>query len=355
MEQLDLFADLGEPEAPKPEKTITLPKPTAGQYATTVARPPQPKPQQPALIPDADPAPARLRPEFAIRPADGVTFGEAIADAWHGSHGGNRMEIPVGIVATLALWPQKEHARTLAEFLRGLDVEQLIACVREVAAYWWMRRPDLIDTASVLFRWAEAERFTKNELAAIRATFHAALNANVLDHTGREDPAWNAEIDLMSWTVTTLRHKSARAGLGEYHTPPEVCDMFAAQTLGSDPERIGAGFSVLDPCAGTGGMFRSAANHVRSMGIDPARMTWFAQEIDPLAAAGCAVNMIVWGMGPNSMVACGDTLAEGSMWQRAVEHRRMLVKARDDAAAAMAIARAVHQVERLVSGAAEAA
>jgi hypothetical protein len=265
------------------------------------------------------------------------------------------MEIPVGIVATLALWPLKEHPRTLAEFLRGLDAQQLIACVREVAAYWWMRRPDLIDTASPLFRWAEEGKFTKNELAAIQATFHAALKANALDHTGHADPAWNSEIDLMSWAVTTLRHKSARSGLGEYHTPPEVCDMIAAQTFGNDPQRIREGYSVLDPCAGTGGMFRSAVNHVRSMGIDPARMTWFAQELDPLAAAGCAVNMIVWGMGPNAMVACGDTLAEGNMWQRAVEHRKFMVERRDDAAAAMAHARAVLRVQQLVAGGSAAA
>ncbi|MER6632235.1 N-6 DNA methylase [Streptomyces sp. NPDC000987] len=349
MEQLDLFADLGEPEAPKAGKAITLPKPTAGQWANTAAKP---QPQQPALIPEA---PRRPRPEFAISPADGAAFGEKVSTAWHQAHGGNRMEIPLGIVATLALWPQKGYPRTLAEFLRGLDAQQLVACVREVAAYWWMRRPDLIDTASVLFRWAEQDTYAANELQAIRATFHAALDANALDHTGHEDPELNADIDLMSWAVTSLRHHTARQGLGEYHTPPEVCDMMAAQIIGRDPEAIHDGYSILDPCAGTGGMFRSAAQHVRGLGKDPARLTWFAQEIDPYSAAGCAVNMIVWGMGPNAMVACGDTLAEGDMWNRAVEHRRMLVKARDDAAAAMAIARAVRQVERLVSQGSEAA
>ncbi|CAM5479516.1 MULTISPECIES: N-6 DNA methylase [Streptomyces] len=350
MEQLDLFAHLGEPEAPKPEKTISLPRPTAGQYATTVAMPPQP--QQPALIPQA---PSRPRPEFSIRPADGPTFGEAVSTAWHRAHGGNRMEIPLGIVATLVLWPLKGHPRTLAEFLKGLDAQQLLACVREVAAYWWMRRPDLIDTASVLFRWAEEDRHTPNELAAIRATFRAALDHNALDHTGHADPEANSWIDLMSWTVTSLRHNTARQGLGEYHTPPEVCDMMAAQVIGDDREAIREGYSILDPCAGTGGMVRSAAQHLRGMGLDPARFTWFAQEIDPLAAAGCAVNMIVWGMGPNALVACGDTLAEGDLWPRAVEHRRIMVERRDDAAAHMAIAYAVGRVEQLVNGDSRAA
>ncbi|MDQ0762028.1 N-6 DNA methylase [Streptomyces canus] len=350
MEQLDLFADLGEPEPPKPETTITLPKPTAGQWASTL-----PKPQQSASItPEVKKTGSRGR-EFAIRPADGPTFGESVSTAWHQAHGGNRMEIPLGLVATLALWPQKEHPRTLAEFFRGLDAQQILACVREVAAYWWMRRPDLIDTASVLFQWAEGEKHTANELRAIRATFHAALDANVLDHTGRADPAWNGDVDLMSWAVTSLRHNSARQGLGEYHTPPEVCDMMAAQIIGQDSEAIHDGYSFLDPCAGTGGMFRSAAQHLRYMGLDPANYTWFAQELDPLAAAGCAVNVIVWGLGPNAMVACGDTLAEGNLWPRAVEHRRAMVERRDDVAAQMAIAYALARTEQLLGMDSEAA
>ncbi|MET7809791.1 N-6 DNA methylase [Streptomyces sp. NPDC005395] len=341
MEQLDLFAELAEPATPTPEKTITLPKPTAGQWAPTPAKPPQPAPTPAAA--------KRPRPEFALPPTSGPDFGERVATAWHHAHGGNRMEIPLGIVATLALWPLKEHPRTLADFFRGLDAGQLLQCVREVAAYWWMRRPDLIDTASVLFSWAEEDNHPASLLAAIRATFHAALDAHALDHTGHADPGSNAYVDLMSWAVTNLRHNSARQGLGEYHTPPEVCDMMAAQIIGRDPEQIREGYSLLDPCAGTGGMFRAAAELFRSMGLDPANYTWFAQEIDPLAAAGCAVNMIVWGLGPNAMVACGDTLAQGDLWNQAVEHRRKLVKARDDVRQAMVLAEALGRVEQLVS------
>ncbi|WP_406178044.1 N-6 DNA methylase [Streptomyces canus] len=344
MQQLDLFAQLGdEPEPPKPETSITLPKPTAGQWAPTPR-----KPQQSAST-TAEPTGRRKRLEFTLRPADGPTFGEAVATAWHHAHGGTRMEIPLGVVATLALWPQKGYARTLAQFFRELDTPQLLQCVREVGAYWWMRRPDLIDTASLLFTWAEEEKYSANELQAIRATFHAALDANALDHTGHEDPWMNTWVDLMSWTVTNLRHKTAREGLGEYHTPPEVCDMMASQIIGRDPGEIHDGYSLLDPCAGTGGMFRSAAQHLRSMGFDPVNFTWFAQEIDPFAAAGCAVNMIVWGLGPKAMVACGDTLHEGDLWPQAIKHRRIMIERRDDAQEALAIAYALARTQQLVS------
>ncbi|MFF4179681.1 N-6 DNA methylase [Streptomyces sp. NPDC001750] len=344
--QLDLFAQLDDdPQPPKPETAITLPRPTAGQWAPA----PPKRPASTAARPER-----RRGPEFAMRPADGPTFGEAVSSAWYRAQGGTRMEIPLGIVATLALWPQKGYARTIADFFRTLDAPSLLQCVREVAAYWWMRRPDLIDTASPLFKWAEEEH-TAHELHAIRATFRAALDANALDHTGHADPEANSYIDLMSWTITNLRHNAARQGLGEYHTPPEICDVMAAQIIGQDPGEIPDDCSLLDPCAGTGGMFRSAAQHVRAMGLDPAKYTWFAQEIDPLAAAGCAVNMIVWGLGVKAMVACGDTLGEGDLWPRAIKHRRAMIKHRDDVAADMAIAYAVGRTRQLLDLATEAA
>lgn len=348
MQQLDLFADLGEePEPPKPESSITLPKPTAGQWAPT-----PPKSKEPA---STAARPERRRGlEFTLNPADGPTFGEAVASAWYRAHGGTRMEIPMGIVATLALWPQKGYPRTLAKFFRELDTPQLLQCVREVAAYWWMRRPDLMDTASLLFKWAEGD-LPAHELAGVRATFRAAVDANALDHTGHADPEMNTWVDLMSWTITNLRHHTAREGLGEYHTPPEICDLMVRKTLGHNPDEIHDGYSLLDPCAGTGGMFRSAAQHMRSMGLDPVNYTWFAQEIDPIAAAGCAVNMIVWKLGPKAMVACGDTLHEGDLWPRAIKHRRAMVELRDDAAKSMAIAYALGRTQQLLGMASEAA
>lgn len=346
MQQLDLFAQLDDdPQPPAPGNVIALPRPTAGQWA-----PVPPRSKQPAGATDR---PERRRGP-ASRPADGPTFGEKVSSAWHHAHGGNRMEIPLGIVATLALWPQKGYARTIADFFRTLDAPRLLQCVREVAAYWWMRRPDLIDTASALFAWAEEEH-TARELHAIRATFRAALDANALDHTGHVDPEENSYIDLMSWAITHLRHSTAREGLGEYHTPPEICDLMAAQTIGRDPDEIPGNCSLLDPCAGTGGMFRSAVQHVRYMGLDPTNYTWFAQEIDPLAAAGCAVNMIVWGLGTKAMVACGDTLGEGDLWPRAIKHRRAMIERRDDVKAHMAIAYALGRTRQLLDMASEAA
>ncbi|MGW3651105.1 N-6 DNA methylase [Streptomyces sp. NPDC000878] len=342
--QLDLFAELGnESEPPAVPPTF---------QARSDATPPATK-----AVPT--PESRRSLPQFAVHRSDGPTFGEAIADAWHRAHGGSRMEIPVGVVAALALWPIRDYPRDLAQFFNRLDGQQIVQCVREAAAYHWMRRPDLIGVAHTIFSWADRDDHTKHELHAIREVARAAIRHNVLDYTGSSDPYDNADIDLMSWTITNLRSRGATKGLGEYHTPPEITDMMS-RLAGPDGGRgdVSAawlfedakpGMSILDPCAGTGGMFRSSAQHLRYKGLDPADFTWFAQEIDPTAAAGCAVNMIVWGLGPMAMVACGDTLAEGDMWNRAVEHRREMEKRRDRMAGAAAMAAAIERAQRLLS------
>ncbi|MEU2593870.1 N-6 DNA methylase [Streptomyces albidoflavus] len=350
--QLDLFADLDA----KP------PTPATFKPATTMPEPARQARPTPAPSPDREVPRATTTDKGVAAPpswhghlSDGPVFGVAVADAWYGAYGGGRIEIPMGLVATLALWPQKGYPQELAAFLNPLDASHIVQCVNEVAAYWWLRRPDLIGVAHRLFSWAE-EDLSDQEEAAIRQTWKAAIRHNALDHTGSPDPYDRTWIDLMSWTITNLRHHSARSGLGEYHTPPEVVDVltrvvmdkpeFAASMLGDAQP----GASILDPCAGTGGMLRGAALQLRHDGKNPADYRWFAQELDPISAGGCAINFLVWELGPNAMVACGDTLSEGDLYPRAVEHRREMEKRRDEYLAAVTYMESAAKVERLIAG-----
>jgi hypothetical protein len=41
---------------------------------------------------------------------------------------------------------------------------------------------------------------------------------------------------------------------------------------------------------------------------DPAAITWYANDIDPIAAACLAVNAQLWGLGPRVVIGCGDGL-----------------------------------------------
>ncbi|MFD0576134.1 N-6 DNA methylase [Dactylosporangium darangshiense] len=68
------------------------------------------------------------------------------------------------------------------------------------------------------------------------------------------------------------------------------------------------GQSIADPAAGTGIMLWAAAHILRQHGKDPADYHWYANDIDPLAAACLAVNAHLWALGPNVLIGCADGL-----------------------------------------------
>ncbi|WP_220295408.1 N-6 DNA methylase [Streptomyces sp. MBT84] len=149
---------------------------------------------------------------------------------------------------------------------------------------------------------------------AVRRVTDTALRYGILQLTGDPHPYHRSDTDVMSWTITSLRSRGAQQGLGEYHTPPDVCDMMAAVPLGSEPPPKGQWFG--EPAGGTGGTFRALAQHLRHLQADPADYGWALNELEPIAAAGAAINSIVWGLGPNVVIAQGDTLGEPDLLQR---------------------------------------
>ncbi|MEU3559618.1 N-6 DNA methylase [Kitasatospora sp. NPDC006786] len=312
-----------------------------GLEASPPAPPSKPKPKVRTF-----PVPSGTRAHEAAQ-----RIAEAAADAWHSHHGGSRMEIPVGVVAALALWPLKgPDAPKQADWMLGLDADDLVRLIRECWAYWWMRRPDLVHRAAPIATWTE-ETLSKHELACVKAVAHAAITHSLLTVTGSSDPYDLAECDLMSWMVTTLRSKGSREGLGEYHTPPEICELMAHMQLG-DCSDVKPGYSFCDPAGGTGGMTRAAAQILREHRIDPATCRWHLNDIDPVAAAGAAVNMILWGLGPNTTVWRGDVLAEGDTERLALEEKAAIFKHRDALLGGATMIAAVGRAEALLTGAA---
>jgi hypothetical protein len=270
-------------------------------------------------------------PHFPTARRSGADFGEAVANAWYRSCGSNRMDIPAGIVAALALWPVKSdgaaHADTLAGYIAAQPPRVLVKGYADCAASHWMLRPDLMDTAYALFRWT-GEDLDDTVLRGVAAVTQAALRHGVLQYTGDHDPYHRSSIDLMSWTITNLRHHSSRKGLGEHHTPPDITALMSS-VVGdfSTPPAPGSWFA--EPTAGTGGFFRSMAQHLRDHQCNPHDYGWAMQELDPLAAASAAVNAIVWDLGPRAVVACGDILAQGDLHPRSLAHQRDLIRHRN--------------------------
>ncbi|MFD7639625.1 N-6 DNA methylase [Kitasatospora sp. NPDC059795] len=343
-QQLNIFAQQPDedddvffrrPAEPARPRLLAVPAPALG----TVTAIPAPKPKSKPTA-RRYPVPRGTDPHRAAQ-----RIAEAAADAWHRNHGGGSMEVPVGVVAALSLWPLKgPDAPLQADFILGLDAPDLVQLLRECWAYWWMRRPDLVQRAAPIAQWME-EDLDRHRLACVKAVARAAITNGLLTVTGSSDPGDLAECDLMSWMITGLRSRGSRQWLGEFHTPPEVCEMMARVQL--DEGDIGPGFSMLEPTVGTGGMVRAMAQALRERDIDPAQCRWHLVELDPIAAAGAAVNMMLWGMGPRTTVWCGNTLAPVDTAKLAKEEKAELFELRDRMEAGMAVAYAVGRAQQL--------
>ncbi|MFB8290191.1 N-6 DNA methylase [Kitasatospora purpeofusca] len=298
------------------------------------AAPPSPEGLD-ALAPATGPATAgRPAGRAGLPPADaaafdGPRFAEAIARAWWSGGGGARTDIPLGIVATLALWPIKTdgagHAPALAAFITRQPAARWPATVGQVAAWHWVRRPDLMETALPLLSWAEEEHPAAT-VGAAKAVADAALRNGILEATGHRDPYLRSHVDVMFWALNGLRHSAERAPRGEYQTPAHIGDLIARMLTDSAPA---ADRTVGELAAGTGGLARAAAQAMRKQGEDPHQHTWHLQELDPLAAAAAAVNALVWDLGPGATVTCSDTLRTGDRHTTALDSRQSAARHRD--------------------------
>ncbi|MFD3455809.1 N-6 DNA methylase [Streptomyces sp. NPDC058691] len=379
MDQLDLFAAqtpatpaLAPHPAPAPRPVVAADDEPDSLFtedipATFTARPaPAPRAAAPRRVaaaaadPDglfADPRPELPSVQTPIPARRGVTpllignpreagqrLGEAVADTWHGSNwGGYRIDIPVSIVAGLALFPIKGHTEDVTRIISTCSDWELLQGYREIYTATWASRPDLGARMAPLMAWL-TEDGVEEKAHAVRRVTDTALRYGVLQMTGSPDPYLRSDTDVMSWTITSLRSHGARQGMGEYHTPPELCEVMAAMTCPEVPRK---GERYHEPAGGTGGMFRALAQHLRHMSCDPADYQWWLNELDPLAAAGAAVNAIVWGLGPNVVIACGDTLADGGLADRAARERVHLFAERDEILGRLAVAEAFEEAIRL--------
>ncbi|MFH8635550.1 N-6 DNA methylase [Streptomyces goshikiensis] len=324
--QLDLFASADPMPAPAPAPalatfTAAAPRVTRPKVATTITPPRES---------DRRPRPARSHDLHS----KAFALGEAVTDAWHRAQGGSDIAVPIGVVAALALIRQRDAAGpSLQAQILGLDGVELIEMYRQIWAQHWAYRPDLIDRARVLHEWLnDTKAPDKNRVYAVQCVTRAALRGNILDLTGHPDPYERAHTDVLSHVMMLLRSNSARQGLGEYHTPPPVADTIAAVSLGAiwatkDPE---AGQHIHDPAGGSGGLLRAAAQMLRQRGFDPADFQWSMVDVDPIAAACGAVNMIVWAMGMRVTVACDNALSNARAVEDAMAHARAVIAHRDE-------------------------
>lgn len=347
MSQLDLFADADEPdEPPTPPVSAAAPR----RYLADDL-PPAPAP----VTLSAQPRPAltvvkrelgHSRPLQRNPHAHAFEIAEAVSYAWHHAHGGSSIEVPMGVVATLALWPLRgPDAYLAADWWLGLDDTDLLTAFRECWARWWIMRPDLIDRATPLHKWVDDE-LDARRAGAVRAVVKAALTNGLLHLTSSDDADLRSTTDVMGAVLAVMRSQGAHDALAEIHTPPEVAYLMAKMLLDDMPLKPGMTFD--EPAGGTGGMYRAAAQVLRERAIDPHEFGWSLTDVDPLAAAGAAVNAILWDLGPHVLIACGDTLHEGVTLTRAASEARASIERRDRLHSQAVMLWAIQKTEALI-------
>ncbi|MGW7237081.1 N-6 DNA methylase [Streptomyces sp. NPDC054804] len=272
---------------------------------------------------------------------------ENVIAAWFSHYGGSRMDIPLGTVAALSYFREP----LISDWLLTLEPAQLLPLLREIWGVQWMARPDLIEVARPLHDWLE-EAPDEHQLRAVQAVVHTAIYNCLFDITAQDDPSERSQADILSPLLTGLRHKSDKKWRGEYHTPPSVTDLMAEILLHDDH-----GPTIREPALGTGGMFRSVAQTLRSRGLNPHDHTWFGNDIDPLATACAAVNAITWDLGPRTVIWCADSLAtEDAGLSKALAEREAVIKHRnavvEQALFEHRASRMLHAFNQLLDGAA---
>ncbi|MEU9887966.1 N-6 DNA methylase [Sphaerisporangium sp. NPDC051011] len=347
--QLDLFAQHVLPA----QGTLPAPTPATTTRVSPLATAAKATPPQPTVsaLADGDRRTRTLRKSAS-------DIAEIAAETWHRQHAvaGDGIAIAMGIVAGLTLLRKTSRDGVdTATFLLDLDPPTLLEFHRRIWAYTWIRHPYLIDCARAIHDWLNEDTDPPAKIvSAVHAVTHAVIRAGLLDITGDPDPALRCDADVLGLFLTRLRSQGAGAALAEIHTPPDVANLLtsilnAAAKLTIEPGQPKPGGWLDEPAAGTGGMFRAAAMVMREQGTNPHDFGWSMTDLDPIAAAACAVNALVWDLGPSVLVWCGDTLAEGDGPARAWERRKAVLEHHDHMMSIASMTAAVRQTQILLS------
>lgn len=233
-----------------------------------------------------------------------MKIAEAVDETWHREHGSGNLEVPVSVIGALAFMapPEQDHSRTVDQLL-SLAADEFADFICVQWRIFIGARPDLVNRAWPLISvWLGERRLGQREASAAKSVADAALRAGQLRLTGTER---RRETDLFGVLLEVVRSRSAKRARGQFYTPPCVADVMAR--LAGVP---GEGERVLEPTAGTGGLFRSAAEAMRQLGRDPSTVEWWAVDVDELAMACLTVNAVLWGLGNKVVLGVGNGLTD---------------------------------------------
>ncbi|WP_307793464.1 N-6 DNA methylase [Amycolatopsis sp. MtRt-6] len=206
-----------------------------------------------------------------------------------------------------------DRADGVAVGIRLATPAGFVDIARRIWAVTVARRPDLPLSVYPLLGWLFAD-VDEPLLQRIKRTADAALRAGQLDLTATER---RFDCDLLGPVLGALRSRTAAKVNAQMYTPGDIACALTAVAIGD----LEPGQAFSDVTVGTGGLFRAAAQVVRSRGFDPADMQWFGADVDELAIAATAVNSLLWGLGPQVFLFAGDVLVHPQWADEACRRR----------------------------------
>lgn len=227
----------------------------------------------------------------------------------------------MGVVAALLLLGQHEpESHGPADQILAASDEEIAQMLEGAWCPFSITRPELAFRCGPFGQWLDEEPRSAANVAAAAAVARAAIKAGLLEFTLDRNSA--QKVDILSHFYLLLRKDQASRSRGEFYTPAPIAEAMASMAL-AVPEREQ---SVCDSYAGTGGLLRAAADALRKAGKDPHDFWWYGCDIDPVAVAGLAVNIHVWGLGPRVLIGCADAITEPNWKVRAAEEQREAVE-----------------------------
>lgn len=274
-----------------------------------------------------------------------MAIAHAVDTAWNKSNHSGRRDVALSVVAGLSLLGQRDpHGPDLTEQLRTQTPADFAATLREIYSAVVNARPDLIHLVYPLMQWIFADPQPALQHAAKR-TADAALGEGQLELTGTES---RYDTDLLGTMLSLLKSVSAGKANAQIYTPAPLADMMARMNVPDE------GSSVCDPAVGTGGLLRAAAQAMREHDRDPTTVAWYGADIDDLAIAACAVNSLLWQLGPRMLLCVSNTLAEGDWADRAEAQRAEILGLSETIRRDKVMLNAVRTAQKLTELAADA-
>lgn len=241
-----------------------------------------------------------------------------ITTAWQESYGHALIEVPMSMVASVALFDTHATSHTPRPMAEVVELHDH-AFLQELYARWNLSAhtwPRLHHLWLPWFGWTGKQLMFPNEQADQRI-ITAARHIGAL--AVREELAdliaevhTSARCDVLSHILHPLH-----AQLQKHRPAPEPTPRLVPPgTDSSWSDQLHPGAVIEDPAAWSGTRIMHLVRDLYRRGIDPRTLTWRLRTTNPVAAATLATSCALWGLSEASLIG---TSAKETTWVHTAE------------------------------------